>query len=115
MENTLEFEGPATAQACSENLSAVEDAIYVIGGKWKLKIIIVLQDKGNIRFNDLQRNIPGISARVLSNELKDLELNGFKKSSACRADSGYRRIYLNRLQQNPETRYYCAFAVGKDA
>ncbi|WBV51768.1 winged helix-turn-helix transcriptional regulator [Chryseobacterium gambrini] len=79
MENTLEFEGPATAQACSENLSAIEDAIYVIGGKWKLKIIIVLQDKGNIRFNDLQRNIPGISARVLSNELKDLELNGFVK------------------------------------
>jgi DNA-binding HxlR family transcriptional regulator len=34
---------------------------------------------GNIRFNELQRLIPGISARVLSNELKDLELNGFVK------------------------------------
>ena len=34
---------------------------------------------GNVRFNELQRLIPGISARVLSNELKDLELNGFVK------------------------------------
>lgn len=65
--------------ACSENLAAVEDALYVIAGKWKLKIIIVLQEMGNVRFNELQRLIPGISARVLSNELKDLELNGFVK------------------------------------
>lgn len=79
MENTAILEEPITAQKCSENLSSVEDAIYVIGGKWKLKIIIVLQEIGNIRFNELQRTIPGISARVLSNELKDLELNGFVK------------------------------------
>ncbi|WP_246250837.1 winged helix-turn-helix transcriptional regulator [Sphingobacterium prati] len=79
MENTMDLEEPITAEKCSENLSSVEDAIYVIGGKWKLKIIIVLQESGNIRFNELQRNIRGISARVLSNELKDLELNGFVK------------------------------------
>ncbi|MES1249440.1 MAG: helix-turn-helix domain-containing protein, partial [Chitinophaga rupis] len=35
----------------------------------------------NRRFNELQRNIKGISARVLSNELKQLELNGFVKRS----------------------------------
>ena len=32
-----------------------------------------------MRFNELQRTITGISARVLSNELKELELNGFVK------------------------------------
>lgn len=79
MENMMVFEELMTAEKCSGHLSSVEDAIYVIGGKWKLKIIIVLQERGNIRFNELQRNIPGISARVLSNELKDLELNGFVK------------------------------------
>ena len=41
-----------------------------------MRIIIALKD-GNKRFNELQRLIDGISARVLSNELKDLELNGF--------------------------------------
>lgn len=79
MEKSIELEEPITAQRCSENLSSVEDAIYVIGGKWKLKIIIALQENGNIRFNELQRIVAGISARVLSNELKDLELNGFVK------------------------------------
>ncbi|MGY0034628.1 winged helix-turn-helix transcriptional regulator [Pedobacter sp. NJ-S-72] len=34
---------------------------------------------GNKRFNELKRIIPGISARVLSNELKELEMNGFVK------------------------------------
>jgi DNA-binding HxlR family transcriptional regulator len=61
---------------CTGALSAVGDAIYVIGGKWKLKIIIALSE-GNKRFNELQRTVQGISARVLSNELKDLEENGF--------------------------------------
>jgi len=50
----------------------------VIGGKWKLRIIIALQE-GNKRFNELQRTVEGISARVLSNELKELEMNGFVK------------------------------------
>jgi len=64
---------------CTESLAAVEDTLYVIGGKWKLKIIIALKEEGNMRFNELQRTIAGISARVLSNELKDLEMNGFTK------------------------------------
>ena len=79
MENRVGLEEPLTVQECSGHLASVEDAIYVIGGKWKLKIIIVLQESGNIRFNELQRKVEGISARVLSNELKDLELNGFVK------------------------------------
>lgn len=79
MENLIEIKEPMTKINCQNHLSSVEDAIYVIGGKWKLKIIIALQEHGNIRFNELQRIVAGISARVLSNELKDLELNGFVK------------------------------------
>ena len=63
---------------CEGHLQAVGDAMYAIGGKWKLRIIIALTDEKR-RFNELQRLIKGISARVLSNELKDLELNGFIK------------------------------------
>jgi DNA-binding HxlR family transcriptional regulator len=63
---------------CSNHLSATEDALYVIGGKWTLRIIIALLS-GQTRFNELQRTIKGISARVLSGELKDLEINGLVK------------------------------------
>lgn len=64
--------------ACTGSLTAVGDALYAIGGKWKLRIIIALSG-GNKRFNELQRIVEGISARVLSNELKELEMNGFIK------------------------------------
>ncbi len=69
---------PLSSAACTAKLTNLSDALYVIGGKWKLRVIIALQDE-NKRFNELQRSIPGISARVLSNELKELELNGFVK------------------------------------
>jgi DNA-binding HxlR family transcriptional regulator len=65
-----------TREQCNKHLGAVADALYVVGGKWKLRIIIALSEGGK-RFNELQRKVDGISARVLSNELKELELNGF--------------------------------------
>ena len=63
---------------CTAKLAAVGDALYAIGGKWKLRIIIALSE-GNMRFNELQRLVDPISAKVLSGELKELELNGFVK------------------------------------
>src|SRR5918998_4005138 len=66
---------PSEAQ-CKATLNSVADALYVIGGKWKLRIIVALTE-GNRRFNEMQRLIEGISAKVLSTELKELELNGF--------------------------------------
>ena len=63
---------------CNKHLSATEDALYVLGGKWTLRIMIALLS-GHKRFNELQRTIKGISARVLSGELKDLEQNGLIK------------------------------------
>lgn len=68
-------ERPSEAQ-CKATLGSIADALFVIGGKWKLRIIVALKE-GNRRFNELQRTIDGISAKVLSTELKDLELNGF--------------------------------------
>jgi DNA-binding HxlR family transcriptional regulator len=63
---------------CKASLNSIADALFVLGGKWKLRVIVALKD-GNMRFNELQRTIDGISAKVLSTELKDLELNGFIK------------------------------------
>ncbi|HEY9047661.1 MAG TPA: helix-turn-helix domain-containing protein [Ohtaekwangia sp.] len=74
----LKPNSPLSSAECTAALNAVGDALYVIGGKWKLRIIIALSE-GNKRFNELQRKVTGISARVLSNELKDLEMNGFIK------------------------------------
>lgn len=61
-------------EACTA-LSAVQDALYVLNGKWKLPIIVALSS-GNKRFNELQKTVKGIAAKVLSHELKEMELNG---------------------------------------
>ena len=65
-------------KACISKLASIGDALYAIGGKWKLRIIVVLMERKS-RFNELQRTITGISSKVLASELKELELNGFVK------------------------------------
>jgi len=68
--------GSAQENSCAIYLRSIADTFYAIGGKWKLQIIVALSE-GPLRFNVLQRKLGNISPRVLSNELKDLELNGF--------------------------------------
>ena len=75
------MEKQITREACQRKLNGIDDALYAIGGKWKLKIILAVKE-GNSRFNEIQRAI-GISARMLSLELKDLELNGFISRSVA--------------------------------
>lgn len=58
----------------TEKIKYVQDTLYVISGKWKLPILMTMFD-GTDRFRDLQRNVTGITTRVLSKELKDLEAN----------------------------------------
>ncbi|MBN8824309.1 MAG: helix-turn-helix transcriptional regulator [Spirosoma sp.] len=65
-------------KACTYRLNAIGDALYAIGGKWKLRIIVALIERKR-RFNELQRLVKGISPKVLNAELKELELNGFVK------------------------------------
>lgn len=69
---------PVNTPDCTSLLTAIGDSLYVIGGKWKLRVIGSLRE-GNKRFNEIQRTVEGISARVLSSELKELELNGLVK------------------------------------
>ena len=62
-------------QECTkEDLRAVKDALEVLSGSWKLQILITLLDESK-RFTEIASNIDGISDRMLSKELKDLEQN----------------------------------------
>ncbi|WP_343674527.1 helix-turn-helix domain-containing protein [Chitinophaga sp.] len=62
--------------ACADSLKHVLDALYVLGGKWKLPVILSLVQSSK-RFNEIQYALSGISPKVLAQELKDLELNEF--------------------------------------
>jgi DNA-binding HxlR family transcriptional regulator len=53
----------------------VEAALDIIGGKWKGVIVYYLL-KGPRRFGELQRLIPGVTRRMLTLSLRELEENG---------------------------------------
>lgn len=62
-------------QCAGSYVMAINDTMNVLSGKWKLPIIGALLF-GKKRFNELERNIPKITPRMLSKELRDLEENG---------------------------------------
>ena len=62
----------------ADEVRALQDTIYVVGGKWRLPIINSMCN-GNKRFREIERSIPGLSTRMLSRELKDMEANGLIK------------------------------------
>lgn len=61
-------------QECIEYIRPVRDVLDIINGKWKLPILIALSF-GNKRFKELERDVEGITPRMLSKELRDLEIN----------------------------------------
>jgi DNA-binding HxlR family transcriptional regulator len=61
---------------CKLALAPVRDALYVLNGKWKLVIMIAML-QGNRHFGQIRQAVGKISAKVLSSELKELEMNGF--------------------------------------
>lgn len=63
-----------TEEACRQKTLALRDALTLLSGKWKLCIIRCLS-LGKMRFKDLEEQLTGITPKVLSNELHELELN----------------------------------------
>lgn len=59
-----------------EEMQALQDTLYAISGKWKIPIINSICN-GNKHFREIERSIPGITTRMLSKELKELEMNKF--------------------------------------
>jgi DNA-binding HxlR family transcriptional regulator len=67
--------------SCQKAQLAIQDTLDVVGGKWKLVLISVLRN-GKMRFRELTREI-GISPRILSKELQELEMNGLVSRTVC--------------------------------
>jgi len=69
---------PSDHAECSQYILPVRDTLDILSGKWKLPIIGALI-RGKKRFKEMERQIPKITARMLSKELKELELNQLVK------------------------------------
>jgi len=62
---------------CEQELGAIRDSLEILAGKWKLRIMRHLNNHINDinTFKKIQREVDGISAKMLSKELQELEIN----------------------------------------
>lgn len=58
------------AEACT-----VRQVLDHVGGKWSISILLAAID-GPVRFSQLERSVPGISRRMLTLTLRNLERDG---------------------------------------
>lgn len=62
-----------------KEIMAVHDAMDVLYGKWKISIISSICYYNKRRFSDILNDVQGISNKMLSKELKELEINKLVK------------------------------------
>jgi DNA-binding HxlR family transcriptional regulator len=83
MESTVPFASPdirpvtpSDLQNCKAAMVPVTEVLAQIGGKWTIHIIMAL-GHGPMRFSELLRGIEGVSQKMLTTTLRDLEKDGF--------------------------------------
>ncbi|RKG83450.1 transcriptional regulator [Corallococcus terminator] len=67
------YEEPSTPDAAADR---VEEALKLIEGRWKLVILFQLFGGRVVRFSEFERAIPGISQKMLAQQLRQLERDG---------------------------------------
>lgn len=74
---TININGNIQEATCKQELTAMRDSLEILGGKWKLMLLRYLNNRLEEKntFKKIQREIEGLSAKMLAKELKDLELN----------------------------------------
>lgn len=72
----LPLEAPHDVTECREALVPVTEVLAQIGGKWTVHIVLALSH-GPLRFSELLRQIEGVSQKMLTSTLRDLEKDGF--------------------------------------
>lgn len=71
-------------------MCGIDAAIDVVGGKWKVLILWALNEHPH-RFGELRRGLPGITEKVLTSHLRELEGDGIV-TRAESYDGAVRRV-----------------------
>lgn len=66
---------PIEKEQHKKEMMAVQDSMDVLSGKWKIAIISSICFYNKRRFSDILNDVAGISNKMLSKELKELEIN----------------------------------------
>lgn len=72
----VEFSNESAPKRASLSSCPVETCVRLIGSKWRLLIMRDLLANESMRFKELQRSVGGISQKVLTSNLRDMEAAG---------------------------------------
>ncbi|MFD8308402.1 winged helix-turn-helix transcriptional regulator [Streptomyces sp. NPDC059690] len=85
MQDSAAMEMAAATGPCAsipaDHMAFIRQVLDRVGDKWSMLIIAVLED-GPLRYTDLQRQIPGISQRMLTHTLRQLQEDGLVTRTA---------------------------------
>jgi DNA-binding HxlR family transcriptional regulator len=76
--DTIEMESNTDMDTCGykNGICPIDFTLRAIGGKWKLLILYYLMNDGVKRYGELKKSITGITHKMLSQQLKELESDG---------------------------------------
>lgn len=66
---------PVTPRTVLEDACSVRDVLDRVAGKWSVQILVAAA-QGPVRFTELERRVEGISRRMLTLTLRNLERDG---------------------------------------
>lgn len=76
---TKKIERTEKTEACRAHLRSIYDTLDLLSGKWKIAVIASLSFIKKGKFMELKREVDGIGSKMLSQVLRELELNGLIK------------------------------------
>lgn len=76
MDNQKKTETACSSNCPCSNPCPLQNALSLIGGKWKIPILCSLTQDGGTRYNMLKKKISGITNTMLASSLKELEHDG---------------------------------------
>jgi DNA-binding HxlR family transcriptional regulator len=66
----------STGSRCGPYFCGIDAAMDVVSGKWKALILWELNEYGVRRFAELRRGLPGVSEKMLTQHLREMEEDG---------------------------------------
>ncbi|HKC35770.1 MAG TPA: helix-turn-helix domain-containing protein [Chitinophagaceae bacterium] len=69
-----------TLETCTRSLIPIRDTLNILNGKWKIPVMFSLMFN-DLRFKELERELKGITPKMLAKELRELEINQLIKKT----------------------------------
>src|SRR5439155_24360092 len=75
----------------------IEEALRMLEGRWKMVIIFQLFARGILRCSELEKAIPGVSQKMLIQQLRELERDGIVTRTRSPTSAAQGRICLDQV------------------